>query len=222
MVEDYLSDREQEEALRNWWRENWRWIIGGVVLGFALLGAYKYWETYRDRQAAESAGMYREFSVALQANDADKAKSLLDGLAKSHGNSPYTQQARLMLAKHHVDAGRFDEALALLRTVAAESEDPELAKVAQLRAARVLVQQAKFDEALASLKVEDAGAFTAQVREIRGDALVAKGDMEGARAEYAAALADANTPQVDRSMLELKLQDVGGQAPKGADQGALK
>ena len=81
---------------------------------------------------------------------------------------------------------------------------------------------AKFDEALASLKVEDAGAFTAQVREIRGDALVAKGDMEGARAEYAAALADANTPQVDRSMLELKLQDVGGQAPKGADQGALK
>ena len=57
MVEDYLSDREQEEALRNWWRENWRWIIGGVVLGFALLGAYKYWETYRDRQAAESAGI---------------------------------------------------------------------------------------------------------------------------------------------------------------------
>ena len=67
-----------------------------------------------------------------------------------------------------------------------------------------------------------AGAFTAQVREIRGDALVAKGDMEGARAEYAAALADASDAQVDRSMLELKLQDVGGQAPKAADQGALK
>ena len=38
MVEDYLTDRDQEEALRNWWRENWRWILGGVVLGLALLG----------------------------------------------------------------------------------------------------------------------------------------------------------------------------------------
>jgi predicted negative regulator of RcsB-dependent stress response len=222
MVEDYLSDREQEEALRNWWRENWRWIIGGVVLGFGLLGAYKYWETSRDREASDSASMYRDFSAALQAKDADKAKSVLDGLASGHADSPYTQQARLMLAKNHVEAGRYDEALALLRTVNQESKDVELAQVAQLRAARVLIQQGKFDEALASLNVEKAGAFVAQVREIRGDALVAKGDKEGARAEYAAALANAGDPQVDRSMLELKLQDVGGQAPAADNQGALK
>jgi predicted negative regulator of RcsB-dependent stress response len=45
------------------------------------------------------------------------------------------------------------------------------------------------------LNVEKAGAFAAQVREIRGDALVAKGDAQGARAEYAAALApDAKGP----------------------------
>jgi predicted negative regulator of RcsB-dependent stress response len=37
MVEDYLSDREQEEALRAWWRDNWRWILGGIALGVALL-----------------------------------------------------------------------------------------------------------------------------------------------------------------------------------------
>jgi predicted negative regulator of RcsB-dependent stress response len=222
MVEDYLSDREQEEALRNWWRENWRWIIGGVVLGFGLLGAYKYWETYRDRQASDSASMYREFSVALQAKDADKAKGVLDGLASGHADSPYTQQARLMLAKHHVESGRYDEALALLRTVNKESKDPELTQVAQLRAARVLIQQGKFDEALASLNVEKAGAFAAQMREIRGDALVAKGDKEGARAEYAAALADSGDPQVDRSMLELKLQDVGGESPAAEKQGSLK
>ena len=36
MVEEYLTDRDQEEALRNWWKENWRWIFGGIVLGLAL------------------------------------------------------------------------------------------------------------------------------------------------------------------------------------------
>ena len=45
MVEEYLTDRDQEEALRNWWRENWRWILGGIVLGFALLGGWQYWKT---------------------------------------------------------------------------------------------------------------------------------------------------------------------------------
>ena len=35
MVEDYLTDRDQEEALRNWWRENWKRILAGVALGRA-------------------------------------------------------------------------------------------------------------------------------------------------------------------------------------------
>ena len=49
MVDDYLSDREQEEALRNWWRENWRWILGGVVLGLGLLAGWQYWQTLSRR-----------------------------------------------------------------------------------------------------------------------------------------------------------------------------
>ena len=47
MVEDYLTDRDQEEALRNWWRENWKWILAGVALGLGLLAGYQYWQTYR-------------------------------------------------------------------------------------------------------------------------------------------------------------------------------
>jgi predicted negative regulator of RcsB-dependent stress response len=51
------------------------------------------------------------------------------------------------------------------------------------------------------------------MREIRGDALVAKGDAQGARAEYAAALAEESKGQVDRATVELKLRDVGGEVP---------
>jgi predicted negative regulator of RcsB-dependent stress response len=219
MVEDYLSDREQEEALRSWWRDNWRWIIGGVVLGFGLLGGWKYWETHRDRQAGEAAKLYQDFAGALQAKEADKAKGVLTTLAAGHSSSPYTQQARLMLAKDHVDAGRYDEAIALLKSVASESKDEELTQLARLRTARLLIQQGKHDEALALLDVESAGGFAAQVREIRGDALIAKGDSVGARAEYAAALAADIDSRVDRSMLELKLQDSGGAPAATSDQG---
>ena len=214
MVEDYLTDRDQEEALRNWWKENWRWILGGVVLGLALLGGWKYWEIRTAGEADAAAKLYADFRGALDKNELDAANRTLATLSADHAKSPYTQQSRLLLAKKHVEANKLDEALPLLRAVADESKDGELAWVARTRVARLLIQQGKHDEALKLLDAEKAGAFSAQVREIRGDAQVAKGDLTAARAEYAAALADNIEGKadrtIDRTVLEMKLQDVGG------------
>ncbi|MBM0104624.1 tetratricopeptide repeat protein [Steroidobacter sp. S1-65] len=213
MVDEFLTDRDQEEALRNWWRENWTWILGGIVLGLALLGGWQYWKIHSADQAAAAANLYEEFRGALERNELDAANRSLGTLVADHEDSPYTQHGRLLLAKKHVDAGKFDEALPLLRAVVDTSKDDELAWVARTRVARLLIQQGKHDEALSLLNPEKAGAFAAQVREIRGDAQVAKGNPEAARAEYAAALT-ANISgaerMIDRNLIEMKLQDVGG------------
>lgn len=222
MVDDYLSDREQEEALRNFWRENWRWIVGGVVLGLALLGGLRYYETHRERTAAEAARLYEDLQAALGKPDVEQAASVLATLTADHKSSGYTQQGRLLLAKVHVDAGKLDDAIAQLRAVIEDSKDEELAQIARMRLARLLIQQGKHDEALQLLNTDSAGAFAAQVREIRGDALYVKGDREGARAEYAAALADNADAQTDRTLLEMKLQEVGGAASPPAPQGLEK
>jgi predicted negative regulator of RcsB-dependent stress response len=214
MVEDYLTDRDQEEALRTWWRENWSWILGGIVLGLALLGGWQYWKIHTTNTAAAASKLYEDFRGALGRNELDAANRSLSTLAADHKKSPYTQQGRLLLAKKHVEAGKYDEALPLLQAVTNESKDAELAWVARLRAARLLIQQGKHDDALNLLDPDKAGAFAAQAREIRGDAQVAKGNAEAARAEYAAALTDnIDAPadrMIDRNLLEMKLQDVGG------------
>jgi predicted negative regulator of RcsB-dependent stress response len=112
----------------------------------------------------------------------------------------------------------------LLRSVADETKHEELAWVARMRSARVLIQQGKHDDALQLLDVEKAGAFAAQIREIRGDAQVAKGNPTAARAEYAAALAEnidgAADRMIDRNVLEMKLQDVGGDKAASTADGA--
>jgi predicted negative regulator of RcsB-dependent stress response len=218
MVEDYLTDRDQEEALRNWWRENWKWILAGVVLGLGLLAGWQYWQKYRAQQADQAAELYQQFQTALNSNDLEQAGRLLNDLAGEYTVSAYTQQGRLLLAKRHTDAGKFDEAVKQLRLVMENSPDDELAQVARVRVARLLIQGGKHDDALQLLDVEKVGAFTAQVREVRGDALVAKGDLEGARAEYAAALTgdgkdQVDRDQVDRPTIELKLREVGGDVP---------
>jgi len=218
MADDYLSDQEQEEALRDWWRENWRWIIGGVALGVALLLGWRSWQSHNEAQAHDALQDYAQLQSALAQRDVDQAGRLLQDLVADHGSTAYVQQGRLMLAKAEVDAGKFDEAIALLRAAADGAKDDELASIARLRVARLLIQQGKHDEALGILNAEKAGAFTAQVREIRGDAMMAKGDSEAARAEYAAALsADGAQGLVDRSLLQLKLREAGGDT--GSAQG---
>ena len=213
MVEDYLTDRDQEEALRNWWRENWKWILAGVALGLGLLAAYQYWQTYRSQRAGQAAKVYADLQKALTGNDLEQAGRLLNDLAGDHAKSGYTQQGRLLLAKRDAEAGKFDEAIKHLRQVADTSSDEELAHIARLRLARLLIQTGKHDEALQLLDVEKAGVFAAPMREVRGDALVAKGDAQGARAEYAAALAAESKGQIDRPTVEMKLRDVGGEVP---------
>ncbi len=221
MVDDYSSDREQEEALRNWWRENWRWIIGGIVLGVVLLVGWRFWQSHTTRQAEQASALYEEYQTS--AADAQKATSAFDRLSAEFPSSPYTLQARLLQAKNHVEANRYEEAATQLRAVIDSADDEELAQIARQRLARVLIQQGKHDEAIALLDPEEAGAFAPQVREIRGDALLAKGDSEAARAEYAAALTADADAQIDRSMLEMKLQQVGGgdtaKTPDSATQG---
>jgi predicted negative regulator of RcsB-dependent stress response len=220
MVDEYLTDRDQEEALRNWWKENWRWILGGIVLGLALLGGWQYMKVRDARQADSAAKLYADFRGALERNELDAATRSLGSLSADHAKSPYTQQGRLLLAKKHVEANKLDEALPLLQSVADQSKDEELAWIARTRVARLLIQQGKHDDALKLLDVEKAGAFVAQVREIRGDAQVAKGNPTAARAEYAAALADnidgKADRMIDRTVLEMKLQDVGGDKPEAA------
>lgn len=213
MVEDYLTDRDQEEALRNWWRENWKWILAGIALGLGGLAGYTYYQKYRNTQAEHAGKVYVDFQKALASNDDAQAGKLLDSLAGEHASSAYTQEGRLLLAKRHADAGRFDQAIQQLRQVVENSPDAELGYIARLRLARLLIQTGKHDEALQQLDVEKAGAFAAQVREIRGDALLAKGDAQGARAEYAAALAGDTKGQLNRATVELKLRDVGGDVP---------
>jgi predicted negative regulator of RcsB-dependent stress response len=218
MVDDYSSDREQEEALRNWWRENWRWIIGGIVLGLALLGGWRYWQDYRVREAEQAFELYQGYQESLS-GDAEKASAALKRLIADHGSSAYVQQARLLQAKADSEASRFEAARTQLQAVINESDDDELVHIARLRLARVLIQLGKHEEAVKMLDPETAGAFIAQAREIRGDALFAAGDTDGARAEYAAALAANADARIDRTLLEMKLQQTGGDVSAPASQG---
>jgi predicted negative regulator of RcsB-dependent stress response len=211
MVEEYLSDREQEEALRSWWNDNWRWVISGMVLGLAMLGGWQYWRQQVQLRAEAAAQTYSELTTALAAGDKDKIEKLVKDLDTTHAKSPYADQAHLALAQNKVMAGQFEQAATELKLVLENSKDEALRPLARVRLARVQLQLGHADEALALLDVSKAGAFVGQAHEIRGDALLAKGDRSGARLAYQAAINEHTGQEqspAEGELLRLKLQDL--------------
>jgi predicted negative regulator of RcsB-dependent stress response len=214
MAEDYLTDDEQLEHVKRVVAENWVWVAGGVVLGAALIFGYRYYETYVNDRALRAAAQFGELTSALARDDQGKVRQVADGLIKEYPKSPYADQAQLVLARLSVDGGKPAEAIAPLTRVMTESKDAELRHIARLRLARVLTAVGKPDDAIKTLADDAWGAFAAPAHEVRGDAMYAKHDVQGAVKEYQAALGAGDAGSVDAALLQLKIADLS--APSSA------
>ena len=209
MTEEYLTDDEQLEAVKNAFKEYAPWIVGGVLIGAGVFFGIRYYQNYMNERALKAAAQFSAMSDALQANDKVKSRQLADTLLKDYASSPYADQAQLTLARLDIDEGQLDQAVAPLTQVMNDSKDTELRQIARLRLARILTDQGKSDAAIKTLAEPMPAAFAIPYHEVRGDAYLAKKDPSDAVTEYQAALAAADSSGIDGSLLELKIQDLG-------------
>jgi predicted negative regulator of RcsB-dependent stress response len=212
-VDDFLTERDQWEALKAWLRENGAWMVAGVIIGVAGLFGYRWWDERQTERAHTAQARYEEVLAALTRNDKTRAAELGDELKRDFAASPYSDQAQLVLARSHVESLEFDAANRRLLDVMENSKDEALRLVARERLVRVQLAQDRPDEALATLAGGDPGAFKPRFEELRGDVLQRKGDTAGAIAAYRAALEGVEPGVVDVGQLELKLNDLGAGEP---------
>jgi predicted negative regulator of RcsB-dependent stress response len=214
MVDEYLSEREQADQLRRWLRENWIWLVAGVALTLAGYYGYRWWES---RQATRAVAAGERFTAMLEAVGAGRNEDgvkIAGELTGEYGDTPYAEQATLVLARMDVDGGDFAAAEAKLARVADGSKDPDLRTVARIRLARVQLAQGRYDDALATLEKVVAPSVEARVLELKGDVKLAQGDRAGAleqwqRADTALAADPASTGQLDAELLRLKIDELG-------------
>jgi predicted negative regulator of RcsB-dependent stress response len=128
-------------------------------------------------------------------------------LIQDYPNTPYAVQADLMAARVAVQDNQLADAAKRLRHVLDTTQkDVEMQLLVRLRLARVLLGQKQPDEALKLLDGVQTGAFASRYAEVRGDALLAKGDRAGALQAYRSARAGADT--LDSQLLDLKIEDL--------------
>lgn len=200
-LDELLDEHEQSEKVRDWLRNNAFGLIGGLVLGVAIIGGWKWWQNHQHHQRLQMSEAYYGTLESIEAGDLDQAATRAAGLQ----GGAYAAIVALDLAKAQLDAGDRDAAIATLR--AASSAEPGLGAVIQQRLARLLVDAGNGEEAIALL----AGAEDAASLETRADAKLALGRSDEAREDYMAALRQMDVAAPQRQLVELKLAEVGGQ-----------
>src|SRR5450830_1219854 len=103
---------------------------------------------------------------------------------------------------------------------AADHGDDEMKAIARLRIAGILLDEKAYDEGLKLLGGEFLPQFSSAVADRKGDILVAQNKLDEARKAYVTALAGMDKADPGRKLVEVKLESIGGTAPKQADAAA--
>ncbi len=183
-MEDYMNEQEQWDWLRVKAREYGPWIVAGVALAAAGLWGWKWWQARQEEGLLQAASQYEQVIKAFGKNDVATTSTLADKLQHEHPGTGYADQAQLATASLQVENGQQTAALERLQKVMAATRDAELALAVRLRIARLQLDQNKPDDALATLEATTPGAYAARYAEVRGDALLHKGDRAGALKAY--------------------------------------
>ena len=189
-----------------WLRESGPAMLAAVLVVLLGYGGWRYWQNRKTSTALAAEARYQQVLDALDKGNLTLGSTLADQLIKDYPNTPYADQADLMAARVAVQNDQLSDAAKRLRHVLDTTHDAEMKLLVRLRLARVLLGQNQPDEALQLIDGVQAGAFASRYAEVRGDALLAKGDRAGALQAYRSARAGADT--LDGQLLDLKIEDL--------------
>jgi len=204
-VDVNLSEEEQVEALKSWWKENGRSVVGGVVLGLGAVFGWQYWNQYQDGVAGQGSEMLSNLTSAIEAKDFNSASQVAGSMIEQYPGVAYGLFAALDLARIRMDQGDTAAAQAILRTALQQGGDASLMQIARLRLARLLFSDGKLDESLTVIAEADKDSFQGELAELRGDIARARGDQVAASAAYQEALASSVSNQ---ALVQIKLEDL--------------
>jgi predicted negative regulator of RcsB-dependent stress response len=201
-MEQYVTEEQQVEAIKRFWKENGIPIVVGAALG---LGGLFGWRYYNDAQIAaqeQASATYDVVTLDMIKNEAgfSSAQSYID----ENSDSGYALLMAFKLAQQAAESKDLTEAAKQLSFAASSADSASVKAIANLRVARVQLEQGMHEQALATLDNVLDEAFLAQRQETKGDVYQAQQLFDKARAAYSSAL-EVNA---NNNILKMKLDNL--------------
>lgn len=205
-MEVYSSENEQREALMRFLADNGKALVIGVIIGIAALVGWRYWHNHQNDEMMASSAAWQQVNTALTTGAAQQQIDDAATFAKNNNNN-YGALTSMDLARFYAEKGDFTTAEQQLKKALTQTKEENLQTLIKLRLARVQIQAKNVDGALQTLTGIKQEAWSALADDIRGDALIIKGDNQAARDAYDKAL-KANPPQALQALLRMKLNNL--------------
>ena len=214
-MEGYVSEQEQIERLKTWWKDNGRSIIAGLALG---LGAMYFWRTWQGNitaQMEDASQGFQQMLVQIAEKKPEEAKKIGGEIVAKFEKSPYSVFASMALAKLAVEANDLAEAKKHLQWAQDHVTESALIPVIRMRLTRLHLAEGDVSQAWTVFQgiPSVAGAKLSSYQELKGDILAARGKAGEARQAYVEALALHGPENTESSALQLKLNDLGEGQP---------
>ncbi len=194
-MEIYENENDQVEAVKRFFAENGKALAVGVILGVGALIGWRY-----------SASLAYQNAVTAVSEGKPDSIPAAEKFAAENKNT-YGALASLELAQQFVDKNELEKAAAQLQQGLADTSDENLKAVINLRLARVQVQLKQADAALKTLDTIKGEGWAAIVADLRGEALLSKGDKQGARSAWEAGVKSDVTPALSE-MMQMKINNL--------------
>ena len=208
MLNSYLNEYEQWEALKKWWQKYNAVIIVAFSLILLSLSGYKYWNWHQEKKMVQASNTYEHMMLAAANHEPKLIVQYAKDLVEQFPDSIYSDAARLSLAKLAVSNHEYDKAEAELKWVAEHSKTSELADVARIRLARLWFGHKDYNKALHVLKEVHSKVYLPLVDELKGDIYTAMSQFDKAVDFYRKALSEVQNYGVGNLFLEMKSNDL--------------
>lgn len=219
---DHLTEEEQIEAIKRWWKENWLSLVLPIVVAIAAYTGWNFWQDQKAQSAQMASEKYQTllgFFEAPSLSESEQGQALLlaEEIASSYSGSLYADLSRLIAARVAVEKNDLGKAQEILLAVVDEGKTDAVVQVAKARLARVHLSEGRYDQAAALVDSTDHESTKSLYAEIRGDAYLAKGQHDAARTAYEEALASLTPNQANQAaIVQFKLQGIA-QSSTGAE-----
>ena len=194
------TEDEQAEQVKKWLKENGPQIVAGVVIGLSSIWGFDYYNNYQHTQSVNARSAY--LSVVSSPN-----LQALTNLKSDHADSGYTQQAVLMMAKHAVNQGNYQQAIGYLSPLL-NTKNEFIAHTAKLRLSSIYLEMNNYEQALSVLSPDENSAFSGLFNHTKGDIYLAQGNIDSAKKNYQLALNQLSTDSELRGLIQIKLNDL--------------
>lgn len=204
-MEVYTNENDQVDAVKRFFVDNGVALVVGLVIGIGAIFGWNYWQSHKTNVLQESAQKFENISAQLHSGSAQGIEAAQKFAADT--NDVYSAMIGLEIAQVSVDKGELANAEKALTDALTKAKTEDMQDLINLRLARVQLAQGNADAALSSIANIKAKSWQAAAQDIRGDALLHKGDNAGAKAAYTQGL-ESEGSQSLRSLLTLKLNNV--------------